>query len=162
MAQVSMTSPNDKRDREIILNGKPIKIEFKGSRWVIKKPLKVENGIAKKVAGVEQLAVKPKDKTWKKFKNAPADIKFDIGKPDDNGNSLDKLIKRIVELKKKGWENVDFERKNLFKDADNIKKYLIVAEWVGLWGYDAEQTAKEDTQRESHYQKEGFYSGKIS
>lgn len=147
-----LSEKEDPRDRIITLNDVPVAIEqTKGKTWRIKKPL-VDG--KKTIAGSTHMGVKPKDSTWKNFKNTPSlKYRFDIGKPDDTGESLNKLLKRIVELKIEGFDNQDFVRERLFKKADSVTKYLKVADWVGLWDYDKKQAAKKATESRGHLQK---------
>jgi len=113
--------------------------------WYFERPLKVENGIEKKVAGVFKLAVKPSDDTIKKFKNSPVgDFKSEDGTvlpmPDDEGKSIEELVKLIVRLKSGTdpsgvtWaNNEDFVNNKIFGDGTQVTKYLILADWADLW-----------------------------
>ena len=133
--------------------------------WYFERPLKVENGIEKKVAGVLKLAVKPSEETIKKFKNSPVgDFKSEDGsplpKPDDEGKSIEELVKLIVRLKSgtdpsnvKWANNEDFVNNKIFGDGTQVTKYLILADWAGLWNVADNRLGKKGTERFMHHPK---------
>ena len=110
--------------------------------WYFERPLKVENGIEKKVAGVFKLAVKPSKETIEKFRNSPqGDFKSEDGTvlpmPDDEGKSIEQFVKLILRLKAgtdesgKHWkDNEDFVKNQMFSSGEEVKKYLILAQGI--------------------------------
>jgi len=131
--------------------------------WYFERPLKVENGIEKKVAGVFKLAVKPSKETIEKFKNSPVgDFKSEDGTvlpmPDDEGKSIEELVKLIVRLKSgtdpsnvKWSNNEDFVNNKIFGDGTQVTKYLILADWAGLWNVADNRLGKKGTERFLHH-----------
>lgn len=133
--------------------------------WYFERPLKVEKGIKKKVAGVFNLAVKPSDETIKKFKkSAIGDFKSEDGTPlpapDNDGKSIEELTKLIVRLKSgtdpsgvKWSNNEDFVNNKIFGDGTQVTKYLILADWAGLWNVADNRLGKKGQETFLHHPK---------
>jgi len=133
--------------------------------WYFDRPLKVENGVRKKVASVFNLAVKPSKETIEKFKTSPyGDFKSEDGTvlpmPDNEGKSIEELTKLIVRLKSGTdpsgvtWaNNEDFVNNKIFGDGSQVTKYLILADWAGLWNVSDNRLGKKGTERFLHHPK---------
>jgi len=132
--------------------------------WYFERPLRVENGIKKRVAGVYDLAVMPSKDTIEKFSNPQWNFKSEDGtplpKPDNDGKSIEELTKLIVRLKSNTdptgvyWKNnEDFVNNKMFSKGDNVTKYLILAEWAGLWNVDDNRLGKTAKERFMHHPK---------
>lgn len=133
--------------------------------WYFSRPLREVKGIKKKVAGVYDLAVKPSKETINKFKqSAIGDFKSEDGtplpKPDDEGKSIEELTKLIVRLKSGTdpsgvtWaNNEDFVNNKIFQKGDNVTKYLILADWAGLWNVADNRLGKKGKETFLHHPK---------
>ena len=138
---------NDPRqEREIKILDTKFDIVQKGKKknWYFVRPLvQDKSGKPQVYGGVEYMAVQSPSKTKIELFNDKG-FRTEEGKklpmPDNEGKSLEEFIKLILRLKTGKDEsgihyprNEDFVNANLFSAGEHIGKFLIIAEWAGLW-----------------------------
>jgi len=162
MAQMSTSTVlNPQTDRRKVINifGQNFNLyQSKSGKWYFERPLKTENGQIKKVADVTHLAVRsPSKNKLKQFrdKGFKAEDGSALPAPDDEGKSIEQFVKLILRLKSgtdesnKHWkQNEDFVNNNLFSSGEQVKKYLILADWAGLWNVEADRMGREGTKQQ--------------
>jgi hypothetical protein len=111
---------------------------IKGKKnWYFSKPLLASG---KQLAGSTHLAVKPDDNTIEKFNKyfKPMHPK-PIQKPDNDGKSIEQFTDLIMRLKagnypnEHEWTSADFVKNGLLSSDAMVRKYLLLAEWAGLY-----------------------------
>jgi hypothetical protein len=159
MSTSTVLDPKTDRRRVINILGQNFNLyQSKTGKWYFERPLKTENGQIKKIAGVTHLAVRSPDKNKiKQFRNKgfKAEDGTALPMPDDEGKSIEQFVKLILRLKSgtdesgKHWkENEDFAKNNLFSTGEQVKKYLILADWAGLWDVSADRLGREGTEQQ--------------
>jgi len=122
-------------------NKKPSKNEWYLPDWI-----NVQQGIPKTFAGVFRVNIKPDKSTINRINDRNYKIKDADGKwrklrqPDADGKSLEDLVNLTVQLKRGTYENdlgafdtSDFLKEEIFKNKNEVSKWLRVASWFGLW-----------------------------
>ena len=105
--------------------------------WYFARTLKPSGA---KLAGSTHLAVTPDEKTIDKFNRyfKPMHPK-PIQKPDDEGKSIEQFTDLIMRLKAGNYPNEDrwksnkFVKEGLLSSDAMVRKYLLLAEWAGLY-----------------------------
>ena len=165
MAQVSMTSKDDPRPRQLRILGESFDIVKKGKKgnWYFARPLRQDaSGNPKVYADVTHLAVQPKKETIDKLNDKG--FKTEEGKklpaPDDDGKALEELIKLILRLKTGTDDsglhyprNSDFVNAGWFSKGEHIGKFLIIADWAGLWNVNENRMGKKAQEQQLFHAK---------
>ena len=158
MSTSTVLNPQTDRRRVINILGKNFDLyQSQSGKWYFERPLKTENGQIKKVADVTHLAVRsPSKNKLKQFRNKQfkAEDGSPLPMPDDEGKSIEQFVKLILRLKTgqdpsgKYWkDNEDFVKNQMFSSGEQVKKYLILADWAGLWDISQDRLGREGTKQ---------------